>query len=87
MAILIMLLNTLRQYLKNDQRRLWMVSNKFWVSYEQFEYTRLNKVRELMDNHMTYDKEEMLKKDGDEESKDEKFVWSYVLRPVRKGFK
>ena len=42
------------------------MANKLWVPYEQFEYTRLNKVRELMDNHMTYDKEEMLKKDDEE---------------------
>lgn len=56
------MLNTIiRQYLHNDQRRLWILANKFWVPYEQFEYTRLSKVRELMDAHMSYDKEQVLK--------------------------
>ena len=44
-----------------------------------------------MDKHMTYDKEKMLNIDqSNEELKDhkkkDKFIWSYIIRPVRKGF-
>ena len=44
--------------LRNDQRRLWIIKNRlFHLPYEQFEFTRLQKVRTLMDVHMSYDKE------------------------------
>ena len=39
---------------------------------------------------MTYDKEKMLnmkEQDNKEKKpKKEKFIWSYIIRPVRKGF-
>lgn len=41
-------------------------------------------VRELMDKHMTYDKEKMM--NVNEKDKKEKFIWSYIIRPVRKDF-
>jgi len=75
----------LKQYVQNDLKRLWRISNFFYVPYQQFEYTRLSKVRKLMDSHMSYDKEELLQKD--EKDENNKFVWSYVLRPVKKGYK
>lgn len=44
-------------------------------------------VRELMDKHMTYDKEKMLNvKEADAKKKPERFIWSYIIRPVRKGY-
>lgn len=42
-------------------------------------------VRELMDKHMTYDKEKMLNA-KESEKKPERFIWSYIIRPVRKDF-
>jgi hypothetical protein len=52
-------------------------------------YLKLIGVRELMDKHMTYDKERMLnvKTDTDgTKNKPERFIWSYIIRPVRKGY-
>lgn len=48
-------------------------------------------VRDLMDRHMTYDKERVLNiKEGEhpeqEEKKDDKFIWSYIIRPVKKDY-
>lgn len=39
-----------------------------------------------MDEHRTYDKEKVLKTPEGEEKKEEKFIWSYMIRPVRKDF-
>ena len=45
-----------------------------------------------MDQHMTYDKERLLKQ-GYEEQPSEKakkktgFIWSYIIKPVRKDYK
>jgi hypothetical protein len=43
-----------------------------------------------MDKHMTYDKEKLLNvnepADKDTKKKEDKFIWSYVIRPVRKDF-
>ena len=45
-----------------------------------------------MDQHKSYDKEELLKSkvdvEGEEkkEQKKEKFIWSYIIKPVRKDF-
>jgi hypothetical protein len=36
-----------------------------------------------MDQHKTYDKEKVLKK---EEDKPKKFIWSYIIKPVRKDY-
>jgi hypothetical protein len=51
-------------------------------------YLKLIGVRELMDKHMTYDKEKMLnvKTDTEATKKPERFIWSYIIRPVRKGY-
>jgi hypothetical protein len=52
-------------------------------------------VRSLMDGHMTYDKERMLKnnmevqeeEDGTKtEKKKDRFIWSYIIKPVRKDY-
>ena len=46
---------------KNDMKRFWILQNKlFWVPYEQFEFTRLQQVRGVMDEHIMYNKEELL---------------------------
>lgn len=37
-----------------------------------------------MDKHMTYDKEKMM--NVNEKDKKDKFIWSYIIRPVRKDF-
>ncbi len=37
-----------------------------------------------MEEHKSYDKEKMLKKSEGE--KQDKFIWSYIIRPVRKDF-
>ena len=47
-----------------------------------------------MDQHMTYDKEKMLKQGYEEEKVEEgakkpaakKFIWSYIIKPVRKDY-
>jgi hypothetical protein len=48
-----------------------------------------------MDGHMTYDKERMLKsnmevqeeEDGTKtEKKKDRFIWSYIIKPVRKDY-
>lgn len=39
-----------------------------------------------MDAHMSYDKEELVNNNKNEKEEN-KFVWSYVLRPVKKGYK
>ncbi len=41
-----------------------------------------------MDTHMTYDKEKLIggKSEDTEEAKGNKFIWSYMIRPVRKDF-
>jgi hypothetical protein len=50
--------------------RAWKLKNWVWnIQYERYEYTRLQRVRTLMDQHLTYDKERMLK-EGYEEVKD-----------------
>jgi hypothetical protein len=55
-----------------DQLRAWTLKNRIWrIPYERYEYTRLQRVRALMDQHLTYDKERMLK-EGYEEVKDSK---------------
>lgn len=65
-----------------------MFVNKFiYVPYQQWEYTRLVKVRELMDSHMSYNKEKLFKPEKSENDvkeetpKKERFIWSYILRP------
>jgi len=46
----------------------------------------------LMDQHMTYDKERMLKEGyeeverGEEKKKKDRFIWSYIIKPVRKDY-
>ncbi len=47
-----------------------------------------------MDQHLTYDKERMLKegyeeveqKKSDQSKKPQRFIWSYIIKPVRKGY-
>lgn len=46
-----------------------------------------------MDQHMTYDKERMLKEgyeldrqEGGEKKKAKRYIWSYILKPVRKDY-
>lgn len=48
-----------------------------------------------MDQHMTYDKERLLKQgyaespNTDEKTQSKKtggFIWSYIIKPVRKGY-
>jgi hypothetical protein len=59
-----------------------------------YEFTRLQRVRELMDKHMTFDKERMLKEgyELDQENQESKkakpkrFIWSYIIKPVRKDY-
>ena len=61
-----------------------------WLHYEHYEFTRLQRVRTLMDQHMTYDKEKMLKEgyeqQKEQEKKPKKYIWSYIIKPVRKGY-
>jgi hypothetical protein len=57
----------------NDQLRAWKLKNAIWnVHYERYEYTRLQRVRALMDQHLTYDKERMLKEGYEEVKESEK---------------
>ena len=42
-----------------------------------------------MDQHMTYDKEKMLKQgyeEKEQEKKPKKYIWSYIIKPVRKDY-
>ena len=44
-----------------------------------------------MDKHKTYDKEKVLNvknddKEIEKKKKEDKFIWSYIIRPVRKDF-
>lgn len=43
-----------------------------------------------MDKHKTYDKERVLKANTDDKDnikkKPERFIWSYIIRPVRKDY-
>ena len=46
-----------------------------------------------MDQHITYDKERMLKEGYEEvdskqeqKKKSQRFIWSYIIKPVRKGY-
>ena len=41
-----------------------------------------------MDQHMTYDKEKMLKEEQTEGEKGQKprFIWSYIIKPARKDY-
>lgn len=41
-------------------------------------------VRLLMDEHKMYDKEKVLGVQNKE--KKERFIWSYIIKPVRKGY-
>lgn len=41
-------------------------------------------IRELMDEHKIYDKEKML--NDPKEQKKERFIWSYIIKPVRKDY-
>ena len=81
----------------NDQRRLYKLATRFfWLPYERYEYTRLQRVRTLMDQHITYDKERMLREGYEEvnneggqhqqKKKPQRFIWSYIIKPVRKGY-
>jgi hypothetical protein len=38
-----------------------------------------------MDEHKTYDKEKMLSNNQNKDKK-ERFIWSYIIKPVRKGY-
>jgi hypothetical protein len=71
-------------------KRAFQVKSWFWLHYERYEYTRLQRVRALMDQHMTYDKEKMLKEGYEQEKeqakKPKKYIWSYIIKPVRKGY-
>ena len=70
----------LHKYWLNDMHRLfWLRQNLFWIPYYRYEYTRLSSIRAEMDLHKTYKKETVL-----DEDKKESFIWSYVIRPVRK---
>lgn len=55
------------------------------------EFTRLSHVRTLLEDHKTFDKEQVLgteqqqegqEKEGKQQQKDQ-FLWTYVLRPSR----
>jgi hypothetical protein len=48
-------------------------------------YSYFIEIRQLMDEHKTYDKEKMLGNQN-KENKKERFIWSYIIKPVRKGF-
>ena len=51
----------IKQYIKNDKRRFWIISNKlWWIPYQQYEYTRLKDIRGLMNKHMSYKKESII---------------------------
>jgi len=54
---------------KRDQARMfWLKQRLFWVPYERYEYTRLSQIRQHMDLHRSYKKEQML---GDDDEDDE----------------
>jgi len=38
-----------------------------------------------MDQHMTYDKEKMLKQPPEKEERP-RFIWSYIIKPARKDY-
>lgn len=45
----------------------WLKQRLFWVPYERYEYTRLASIREEMDTHKTFKKENVLdNEDGDD---------------------
>ena len=79
--------------MRNDARRFWQLRNLLWLPYERFEFTRLNRVRIYMDQHMSYDKEEMVnmgkqfENQNAENKEKEHFIWTYIIRPMRKGTK
>lgn len=69
---------------------MWILKNYLWIPYEHFEFTRLQsilfqfktlEVRALMDEHKTYDKEKML--NNPDKDKKKRFIWSYIIKPVR----
>ena len=45
---------------RRDQARwFWIKQRLFWIPYERYEYTRLSQIREQMDKHRTYKKENL----------------------------
>ena len=56
-------------YRRDKARLFWLRQRLFWVPYERYEYTRLSSIRQEMDLHRTYKKENVI--DQDDEDDDE----------------
>ena len=50
--------------------------------YERYEWTRLASIREQMLKHKTYNKEQMMDDFEQNAKKGDKYVWSFVMKPV-----
>ena len=62
----------LRNYYNRDAARVfWLKQRLVWVPYERYEYTRLSQIRQEMDMHRTYKKENVLGEDEEAEEGDE----------------
>jgi hypothetical protein len=74
---------TLHEYWLRDISRLfWLRQSLFWVPFHRYEFTRLQSIRAEMDEHKTFNKETIL--DSPEGTSKDNFIWSYMIRPVRK---
>ena len=62
----------LRNYYNRDAARFfWLKQRLVWIPYERYEYTRLSQIRQEMDLHRTYKKENVLGEDEEAEEGDE----------------
>jgi hypothetical protein len=55
-----------------------MLNNLITINFQNYEFTRLQDIRSLMKEHRTIEKENELS------DKDDKFIWSYVLKKDNK---
>ena len=54
-------------YKRDCARWFWLKQKLIWVPYERYEYTRLTSIRQDMDNHRTYKKENIVDDEENEE--------------------
>eukprot|EP01017_Pseudomicrothorax_dubius_P014616 TRINITY_DN1705_c0_g1_i1.p1 TRINITY_DN1705_c0_g1~~TRINITY_DN1705_c0_g1_i1.p1 ORF type:complete len:104 (+),score=15.02 TRINITY_DN1705_c0_g1_i1:155-466(+) len=79
-AFLSPVLSFLRDIKISDERRLRYLYRRAYYLVENHEFYRLQKIRESMMKHKVVDKEEMIKQ---QQTKNEKFVWVFHLRPTK----
>lgn len=53
-----------------------------WKHYERYEWTRLAAIRTQMAKHKTFSKERMMDDFEQNAKKGDKYVWSFVMKPV-----